>query len=591
MRKEKWLIQAKKADFDILGKTFGISPVLARIIRNRGYETNEGFELYLHGSEKDMHSPWKMKDMKQSVELILEKIREKKKIRIIGDYDIDGVCATYILVDGLKKIGADVSMDIPDRVKDGYGINENLIRRAYETGIDTIITCDNGIAAIEQIAYAKELGMTVIVTDHHEIPYREENGEKKYLRVGADAVINPKQPECEYPFPKLCGAAVAYKLVQALYASIGKIEDRPDVILEEYIEFAAIATIGDVMDLEGENRIITKLGLKRIQETKNPGLHALIEVNQLAETEITAYHIGFVLGPCMNATGRLETAKHAFEMLCARTKEEAMSAATNLKELNEKRKALTEEGLQEGILACESFAEDRFLLIYLPKVHESIAGIIAGRLREKYHKPVIVLTKAEEGVKGSGRSIPGCHMFEELTACHTLLDKFGGHELAAGLSLKEENIALLREQLNRQTRLTDEDLIPKIWIDVPMPFEYVTQEFVKELKKLEPFGKGNEKPVFAEKNLSIVRIQVIGKNQDSLKLGLKNERGFYMTALLFRQAQNFLEEIKEQFGGEELRKCRIGLDNQIRISVIYYPQVNEYRGNVETQIIINNYCF
>ena len=562
MRKEKWLVQAKKADFNTLGERWNISPVTARIIRNRNHTTDEEFRIYLKGNESDMHSPWLFKDMEKAVDILLDKIKGGKKIRVIGDYDIDGVCSTYILVDGLKRAGGMVSMDIPDRVRDGYGINEHLIQRAYDDGIDTIVTCDNGIAAIEQIAFAKRIGMTVIVTDHHEIPYVEERTDtgdirRNYLRVGADATINPKQPDCTYPFKLLCGSGVAYKLIQALYEKMGKVP-------EEYIVFAAIATVGDVVDLKGENRIITKLGLKKIQQTTNAGLRALIEVNQMQEIQISSYHIGFVLGPCLNASGRLETAKLAFEMLNAPDETTARNCAEHLKELNDKRKALTEEGVAEALSEAEKYVQDKFQVLYLPDIHESIAGIIAGRVREKLNKPVIVLTKAEEGVKGSGRSIEGCNMFEELTGCRELLDKFGGHEMAAGLSLKEENVDRLRQMLNEKTKITEEDLIPKVWIDVPMPFEYISTKFIEELKCLEPFGKGNEKPVFAEKGLKISRVSVIGKNRDSLKLVLTNERGISMNALLFRHGEEFFSDLETKYGKEELGKVRMGIDNEVR---------------------------
>ncbi len=591
MKKEKWLVQAKKAEFEELGRKWNISPIIARIIRNRDHRTDDEYELFLRGSEKNLYSPWLFKDMKKAIEIIREKIDDKKHIRVIGDYDIDGVCSTYILVDGLKAVGGIVSMDIPDRIKDGYGINENLIDRAHRAGVDTIVTCDNGIAALDQIAYAKSLGMTVIVTDHHEIPYVEENGERSFLRVEADATINQKQPDCQYPFKLLCGAMVAYKVIQALYMSLGKIEEDPSVILEKYITFAAIATVGDVVDLQGENRIVVKLGLARLPYTDNLGLQELIRVNKLENQEISSYHVGFVLGPCLNASGRLETAKIAFEMLNANDSLEAKVAAERLKELNDKRKAMTEQGVETAMEEVARYENDKILVIYLPDVHESIAGIIAGRVRERMNKPVIILTKAEEGVKGSGRSIEGCHMFEELTACRELLDKFGGHEMAAGLSLQEENIDPLRKKLNANTKLTEEDLIPKVWIDVPMPLEYVSENLIEQLKILEPFGKGNEKPVFAERNLKVVRMFCIGKNQDSLKLVVQNERGVNMNALLFHKGPDFLENAEEIYGRQEVDKMRMGIDNAIRLSVIYYPQINEYQGRRENQIIINNFSF
>lgn len=591
MRREKWLVQAKKADFNALAQKYHINPVTARIIRNRDNITEDDYQSYLYGDEAGLHVPWQMKDMEKAVEILITKITEKKHIRIIGDYDIDGVCSTYILTDGLEAAGAVVSMDIPDRIKDGYGINEHLIDKAWQDGVDTIVTCDNGIAAIEQIAYAKELGMTVIVTDHHEIPYEEMEQGRRFLRVNADATINPKQPDCGYPYKLLCGGAVAYKLIQALYARLGRIPDQAGIILEKYIVFAAIATIGDVVDLTGENRILAKLGLNRIAGTDNNGLLALAEANALDLNHITSYHIGFVLGPCLNAGGRLETAKLSFGLFYEKDPSRAAETAKRLKELNDKRKEYTEEGVELALQECEKYREDKILVLYLPQVHESIAGIIAGRVREKLWKPVIILTRAEEGAKGSARSIEGCNIFEELTGCRELLDRFGGHEMAAGLSLKEENIEKLRTMLNHKTALTDEDLIPKVWIDTRLPFEYITNDFVEELSLLEPFGKGNEKPVFAEKDVSIAGIRIIGKNKDSLKLTLLSGRHFPMPALLFRKADEFLSEIEKAYGKEQLHAVQMGLTNSVRMSIIYYPQVNVFRGIAEKQIIINNYCF
>lgn len=591
MRREKWLVQAKKADFNTLAQKYHINPVTARIIRNRDNITEDDYQSYLYGDEAGLHVPWQMKDMEKAVKILITKITEKKHIRIIGDYDIDGVCSTYILTDGLEAAGAVVSMDIPDRIKDGYGINEHLIDKAWQDGVDTIVTCDNGIAAIEQIAYAKELGMTVIVTDHHEIPYEEMEQGRRFLRVNADATINPKQPDCGYPYKLLCGGAVAYKLIQALYARLGRIPDQAGIILEKYIVFAAIATIGDVVDLTGENRILAKLGLNRIAGTDNNGLLALAEANALDLNHITSYHIGFVLGPCLNAGGRLETAKLSFGLFYEKDPSRAAETAKRLKELNDKRKEYTEEGVELALQECEKYREDKILVLYLPQVHESIAGIIAGRVREKLWKPVIILTRAEEGAKGSARSIEGCNIFEELTGCRELLDRFGGHEMAAGLSLKEENIEKLRTMLNHKTALTDEDLIPKVWIDTRLPFEYITNDFVEELSLLEPFGKGNEKPVFAEKDVSIAGIRIIGKNKDSLKLTLLSGRHFPMPALLFRKADEFLSEIEKAYGKEQLHAVQMGLTNSVRMSIIYYPQVNVFRGIAEKQIIINNYCF
>ena len=499
---EKWFVSAKKADFYKIAEKFHISPVTARLIRNRDVIEENEIRQYLFGSLEDLYDPEKMKGAMEAAKILKEKIEQGKKIRIIGDYDIDGVNASYILLQALKKCGAVVDVEIPDRMKDGYGINEQLIDFAYREGVDTVLTCDNGIAAIEQIQYGKSLGMTILVTDHHELRYLEENGKRNMILPDADVIINPKQPECLYPFKELCGAAVAWKLVQCLYRVMGISEQETF----ELLEFAAIATVGDVMNLIGENRILVREGLKKLPFTKNKGLHALITVNGLSETKITAYHIGFVLGPCINASGRLDTAKRALALLCSETEEEAMRLATELKVMIEERKEMTLAGYERAVQIIETsnLKKDKVLVVFLPDCHESLAGIIAGRIREKYHKPVFVLTKGKEEIKGSGRSIETYSMFEEMMKCKELFIKFGGHPMAAGLSMRQENVEVFRRILNENTTLTEEDFVPKILIDVPMPIDYITEGFVQELECLEPFGKGNTKPLFAEKNLKIL---------------------------------------------------------------------------------------
>ncbi|WP_395027072.1 single-stranded-DNA-specific exonuclease RecJ, partial [Robinsoniella sp.] len=473
---EKWFVTAKRADFQQISGKFGINPVTARIIRNRDIIGDEAIQEYLNGGMKDLHDPKLLYGAREAVALLNSKINEGRKIRIIGDYDIDGVNATYILYKGLKRCNANVDYEIPDRMKDGYGINEQLIQYAYEEGVDTIVTCDNGIAAIDQIAYAKKLGMTVIITDHHELLFKEEAGEKICLRPQADVIINPKQPECNYPFPNLCGAAVAFKLISCLF------EDHqiPREEAEAFIEFAAIATVGDVMDLIGENRIIVKEGLRRLTNTQNNGLRSLIKVNGLDESDICAYHIGFVLGPCINASGRLDTAKRALALLLAETDGEALQMAEELKSLNDERKSMTLEGFEKAVELVETteLKNDKVLVVYLPDCHESLAGIIAGRIRERFHKPVFVLTDAEDGVKGSGRSIEAYNMFEEMVKCQELFTKFGGHPMAAGLSIKKEDVENLRTRLNELTTLTEEDFIPRVSIDVAMPIDYISEELI-----------------------------------------------------------------------------------------------------------------
>lgn len=569
---EKWVVAAKKADFNQIGQQFHIDPVIARLIRNRDVVGEEKIREYLLGTVEEIPSPWLMKDMEKAVDILERKIQQQAKIRIIGDYDIDGVTSTYILLKGLTRIGANVDTYIPDRVADGYGIHEHLIDRAGEDGIDTIVTCDNGIAAAAEIQMAKDKGMTVIVTDHHEIPYREENGERQVILPPADAILNPKQYDCPYPNKNLCGAVVAFKYITALYERFGV----PEKELEDYYELAAIATVGDVMDLQGENRILVKEGLRRLKETKNPGLQELIRANALEDAKITAYHIGFVLGPCINASGRLDTAARSLQLLNAQTIEEAAKLAGDLTALNQSRKALTEKGKEEAIRLIETtdLKNDRVLVVYLPDCHESLAGIIAGRLREKYHKPAFVLTRGETSAKGSGRSIESYSMYEELVKCADLMVQFGGHPMAAGLSIKEENIEAFRRQLNENCTLTEEDLLPKIVIDVPMPVSYITKELVEQISLLEPFGKGNTKPVFAQKGLRVLDSSILGKNKNVVKVKLLDPQGVPMEGIYFGEAEEFAGFLKEHD----------------TIAVTYYPEINRFRGRESLQIIIQNYC-
>lgn len=569
---EKWVVAAKKADFNLIGRQFHIDPVIARLIRNRDVVGEEKIKEYLLGTIDTIPSPWLMKDMKKAVDILEKKIQQQAKIRIIGDYDIDGVTSTYILLKGLTRIGANVDTYIPDRVADGYGIHEHLIDRAESDKIDTIVTCDNGIAACAEIQMAKEKGMTVIVTDHHEIPYREENGERRVILPPADAILNPKQYDCLYPNKNLCGAVVAFKYITALYERF----DIQKKELEDYYELVAIATVGDVMDLQGENRILVKEGLRRLPNTKNKGLQELIRANNLEDSKITAYHIGFVLGPCINASGRLDTAARSLALLNAPTKEEAAKLAGDLTALNQSRKALTEKGKEEAIQLIETteLKNDRVLVVYLPECHESLAGIIAGRLREKYHKPAFVLTRGEKCAKGSGRSIESYSMYDELVKCADLMVQFGGHPMAAGLSIEEENIEKFREQLNQNCTLTEEDLRLKIVIDVAMPISYITKELVEQISLLEPFGKGNVKPIFAQKGLRVLDSNIIGKNKNVVKLKLLDPQGAIIEGIYFGEADDFMNFIREKDS----------------ISVTYYPEINRFRGRESLQIIIQNYC-
>ena len=584
---ERWVLLRKGADFEAIGKKYQISPRLACLIRNRDVIGEEAVDRYLNGTISDLYDGMLMKDMDKAIDILKEKILEDKKIRVIGDYDIDGVNATYILLEGLERLGADVDSDIPDRISDGYGLNRHLVERAYEAGVDTLITCDNGIAAADEIAYGKEMGMTVIVTDHHEVPFDEQDGEKRYRIPPADAVMDPKQPDCLYPFKGLCGAAVAYKLMEALWESMGK--DSAD--LDDLIENVAIATIGDVMDLEDENRIFVKEGLQMLRRTKNPGLKALIECTGIDKNSLNSYHIGFVLGPCINASGRLDTAKRALELLRAGTQKEADILEGDLKALNDSRKDMTEEAVKQAEEQVETttISKDKVLVVYLPDCHESLAGIVAGRIRENYYKPVFVLTDAEEGVKGSGRSIDGYHMYEELNKCKELLTKFGGHRLAAGLSLPKENVGKFREMLNKNCTLTEEEMKEKVTIDMEMPFGCVTEGLVKELELLEPFGKGNTKPVFAARDVTLLGARILGKNRNVLKLQVQDVNGCRIEAMLFHHADDFLGKLEEQYGKTEVEALLKGRGRQIRISMTYYPDINEYMGKKTPQIVVTHY--
>ena len=570
---EKWMLYAKKADFQEIGHKFHVSPVLARLIRNRDVVGDEAIERYLNGTVDQMHNPELLPDLALAAEILEQKISSEAAIRIVGDYDIDGVCSTCILYRGLERLGARVDYEIPDRVKDGYGINESIIRAASEDGIDTILTCDNGIAAISQIALAKELGMTVVVTDHHDIQtVLLEDGKEEDLLPPADALVNPKRRDSVYPYPQICGAMVAYKLIQVMYERSGI----PRAEWLDMMELAAVATVGDVMKLQDENRIVVKEGLRRLRDTKNLGLRALIEANQLDLEKISAYHIGFVIGPCLNAGGRLDTAKLALALLLAESGEEARGLALELKALNDQRKDMTQKGVDEAAAQVEErYMADKVLVVFLPDCHESLAGIVAGRIRERYHKPTLILTHSEEGAKGSGRSIEAYHMFQGLVEVQDLLTKFGGHPMAAGFSLPLEHVDEFRRRLNENAKLTPEDFIPKVWIDIALPFEYVDEALIEELERLEPFGQGNEKPQFAQKDLAVRSARVMGKNRNVVKLMLVNERGAALDAVVFTDGDLFLEE----------------MGDSRRMDVVYYPTVNEYNGRRTVQIVVRNWKF
>lgn len=585
MSNEKWLLRNRKVDLKAMSEKYKISQLLCKLMVNRDIIDENIINSYINPVYKYLHSPKTMKDVVIAVDIIKRKIQENKKIRIIGDYDVDGIISVFILYTALKKCGANVDYEIPDRIKDGYGINENIVKVAYDEGVDTIITCDNGISAIDQIQYAKDLGLTVIVTDHHDVPFIEEDGVRTFLSSQADAIINPKQIECEYKFKSICGAGVAFKLMEALYEEIGM--DKEECY--KLIEFVAIATVCDVVDLIDENRIFVKNGLEMLNNSKNIGINALKKACGLEDKEITAYHLGFVIGPCLNASGRLDSAKKGLELLLMEDDEEAKNLAQEIVDLNDARKNMTKEGVDRAINIIDStdINNDKILVVYIPDIHESLAGIVAGRVKEKYNKPTIILTKSEEGVKGSARSIEEYNMFEGLLACKELLDKFGGHPMAAGLSLQEDKVDELRIALNNKCELTDEDLTRKIMIDSSLPLEYLNLHLIEELNVLEPFGKGNSKPVFGVRDAKITKAMLLGKDKNVLKLKLLTNNNITIDAMIFNDLENFESKIIEKYGNEGLDNLYNKSNNNISMDFTFYPSINEWNGNKSIQIVVN----
>lgn len=585
MSNEKWLLRNRKVDLKAMSDKYKISQLLCKLMVNRDITDDNIINSYINPVYENLHSPKTMKDIALAVDIIKRKIQENKKIRIIGDYDVDGIISVFILYTALKECGANVDYEIPDRIKDGYGINENIVKTASDEDIDTIITCDNGISAIDQIQYAKNLGLTVIVTDHHDVPFVEENGVRTFISSQADAIINPKQIECEYEFKSICGAGVAFKLMEVLYEELGMNKEE----CYKLIEFVAIATVCDVVDLIDENRIFVKNGLNMLNNTTNIGIKALKKASGLEDKEITAYHLGFVIGPCLNASGRLDSAKKGLELLLMENYEEAENLAQEIVDLNDARKKMTKEGVDRAINIIDSteIANDKILVVYIPDIHESLAGIVAGRVKEKYNKPTIILTKSEEGVKGSARSIEEYNMFEGLLACKELLDKFGGHPMAAGLSLQEDKVDELRKELNNKCKLTDEDLTRKIMIDASLPLEYLNINLIKELDVLEPFGKGNAKPVFGVRDVKVTKAMLLGKDKNILKLRLLTNNNLTIDAMIFNDLENFENKVIEKYGNEGLDNLYNKFNNNISMDFTFYPSINEWNGNKSIQIIVN----
>ena len=568
---QNWVVAAKRADFNAIAQKFGIDPVTARLIRNRDAVTEDEIRKFLYGGMEDLHDPALMKGIPEAAEMLTAEISAGARIRVIGDYDIDGVCASYILQTGLGRLHADADVRIPDRIRDGYGLNPSLVRRAAEDGKTLVLTCDNGIAAAEAASLAKEAGLRVIVTDHHEIPFAEENGEKVWYLPPADVVVDPKQADCMYPFKGLCGAAVAWKLILELYRRNGI----PEEEAADFLDIVAIATVGDVMDLCGENRILVKEGMKRIRRTQRPGLLELIAQNGLEKEQVDVYHIGFILGPCLNAGGRLDTAMRALSLLSSEDRAEAAGTAAELIALNARRKELTAQGVEQAVRIVDGseIRNDRVLVVYLPDCHESLAGIIAGRLREHYGKPAFVLTKGEHGVKGSGRSIDAYSMYEELNSCRELLTQFGGHPMAAGLSLPEENVDMFRQQINTACSLTEQEMKPKITIDVPMPVSYLRRDLVREFELLRPFGKGNPRPLFAQKDMRVLSARVYGKNRNVLKMRMADPAGTAVDAVYFGEADVLAQYIQ----------------THETLDIVYYPGIDTWQGREKLQITIQAY--
>lgn len=585
---ERWFVKNIKANYNKIAQKYGITEFMSKLIINRDITNDEVIRSYVNPSLERLRNASDMKDLDKAVNILKEKIQLNKKIRIVGDYDVDGVISIYILYTALVKCNANVDYEIPDRIKDGYGINKDIIQQAKEDGVDTILTCDNGISAIEAIKYAKDLGMTVIVTDHHDIPFVEdENNNRKFISSEADAIVNPKQEDCRYKFKQLCGAGVAFKLVQVLYEKFNI--DKEEAF--KLIEFLAIATVCDVVDLVDENRIFVKKGLELINNSSNLGLMELLRECELNEKKLSVYHLGFIIGPCINASGRLDTAKVGLQLLLSKEEEEAVTLAKELVRLNEERKEMTMKGVETAIEIVEmnGMINDKVLVIYIPDVHESLAGIIAGRIREKYNAPTLVITKSEKGAKGSGRSIEEYNMYEELIKCKDLLQNFGGHPMAAGFSLQEENIDEFRIRLNKNTALKDEDLLRKVTIDCVLPLDSISYDLINDIERLEPFGKANSKPLFAEKNVNLIKAVILGKNRNVLKLKVKTKLNKVIDAIYFGDIYVFEEEVSNKYGKEELLKLYDGVYNGIMMDLVFYPNVNEYNGNTSIQIVVQNY--
>lgn len=590
MKKERWRLYAKKADFAAISKAYGINQVTARIMRNRGVETKEEIESYLKGDLDYLSDPALMKDADKAASLLEAAIANNELIAISSDFDNDGIFSGLLLKEAIIELGGRAAIFTPNRVMEGYGVNSRIVEEANAKGASVLLTCDNGIAAFEAIDEAKKLGMTVIVTDHHEVPFEEHDGKKIYILPKADAIVDPKQEDCAYPFKSLCGTGVAYQLMTLLFRRMKRTMSHQEI----FLQYTAIATVADVMELVGENRILVRKGLSYLNHTNHTGLRALMEVCGIAPEQVRAYHIGFILGPCFNAAGRLDTIVHALELLESKEYDQALALAGELWAMNEERKELTRVGTERAVELIEhaTWKDEHVYLVYIKDCHESVAGIIAGRLRERYYRPVLVFTDAsEEGqIKASGRSIDDYDMFTELSAFRNLFLRFGGHKMAAGLTMEKKNLEILRDGLNARCTLTQTQLMPLVMIDAAMPLGYISEEVIADLEKLEPFGRANEKPLFAQQHLSVLRLSRIGKNRNVVKMSVMGPEGIIMDALYFGDTDVFFDFLEEEYGRDNVAAALRGMRNTIDIGVTYYPQINEFQGKRSLQIVIQNYC-
>ena len=590
MKKERWRLYAKKADFAAISKAYGINQVTARIMRNRGVETKEEIESYLKGDLDYLSDPALMKDADKAASLLETAIVNNELIAISSDFDNDGIFSGLLLKEAIIELGGRAAIFTPNRVMEGYGVNSRIVEEANAKGASVLLTCDNGIAAFEAIEEAKKLGMTVIVTDHHEVPFEEHDGKKTYLLPKADAIVDPKQEDCAYPFKSLCGTGVAYQLMTLLFRRMKRTMSRQEI----FLQYTAIATVADVMELVGENRILVRKGLSYLNHTNHIGLRALMEVCGITPEQVRAYHIGFILGPCFNAAGRLDTIVHALALLESKEYDQALALAGELWAMNEERKELTRVGTERAVELIEhaTWKDEHVYLVYIKDCHESVAGIIAGRLRERYYRPVLVFTDAsEEGqIKASGRSIDDYDMFTELSAFRNLFLRFGGHKMAAGLTMEKKNLETLRDGLNARCTLTQTQLMPLVMIDAAMPLGYISEEVIADLEKLEPFGRANEKPLFAQQHLSVLRLSRIGKNRNVVKMSVMGPEGIIMDALYFGDTDVFFDFLEEEYGRDNVAAALRGMRNTIDIGVTYYPQINEFQGKRSLQIVIQNYC-